>query len=134
MNNLTIQEIAAELGKKIKDDPIMVELNAAHTAYETDEYLQACLKEYEAQQNAIGLEAQKGESADRLLIAKLQGRVDELYKEILNSPVFARLSDAQQAVNELMENVNNIITFNLTGELPSSCTHDCSTCGGCGHH
>ena len=131
MNNLTIQEIAAELGKKIKDDPIMVELNAAHTAYETDEYLQSCLKEYEAQQNAIGLEAQKGESADRLLIAKLQGRVDELYKEILNSPVFARLSDAQQAVNELMENVNNIITFNITGELPSSCTHDCSTCGGC---
>ena len=49
MNNLTIQEIAAELGKKIKDDPRMIELSAAHAAYETDEYLQSCMKEYEAQ-------------------------------------------------------------------------------------
>ena len=70
---------------------------------------------------------------DRLLVAKMQGRVDELYNLIMNNETFVKLSDAQTAVNELMESVNNIITFNITGELPS-CTHDCSSCGGGCHH
>ena len=41
------------------------------------------------------------------------------------------LLEAQEAVNELMNAVNNTITFAITGEMPSNCTHDCSTCGGC---
>lgn len=131
MENRTIEEIAAELGRKIKDDPRIKAMNDAHTAYSTDEALQSYLQEYETQQVAISAEAQKGEGADRLLIAKLQGRVDELYKLIMSNEAFVALGDAQQAVNELMENVNNIITYNITGELPSSCTHDCSSCSGC---
>ena len=35
------------------------------------------------------------------------------------------------AVLELMNAVNATITANITGETPSSCTHNCSTCGGC---
>lgn len=126
---MTIEELAAELGKAIKNDPRIDEMNKARDAYETDEQLQSYLQEYDVQQNAIQAEAQKGESADRLLIAKLQSRVDELYKLIINSEVFSNLNDAQAEVNELMETVNGIITFNITGELPS-CSHDCSSCGG----
>ncbi len=130
---MTIEELAAELGKTIKNDERITELNAAHAAFDADENLQTWLREYEVQQQALQEQAAQPDP-DRLLIAKMQGRVDELYKLILNSEVFARLSDAQSAVNELMESVNNIITFNITGELPSSCTHDCSCCdGGCNH-
>ena len=33
-----------------------------------------------------------------------------------------------------LDKLNNTITFEITGEMPSSCTHDCSTCGGgCSH-
>jgi len=128
----TIEELAAELGKKIKDDPRIDALNKAKTAYETDEQLYAYMNEYNAQQEAISEEAGK-ETPDSEAIAKMQGRIDELYKLIVTSETFNALSEAQMAVNELMENVNNIITFNITGELPS-CTHDCSSCGGsCGH-
>jgi len=128
----TIEELAAELGKKIKDDPRIDALNKAKTAYETDEQLFAYMNEYNAQQEAISEEAGK-ETPDSEAIAKMQGRIDELYKLIVTSETFNALSEAQMAVNELMENVNNIITFNITGELPS-CTHDCSSCGGsCGH-
>jgi len=129
---MTIEELAAELGKKIKEDPRIEAMNKARDEYETNEQLHAYMNEYSAQQEAIQAEAAK-DTPDSLLIAKMQGRVDELYKLIINNEIFARLSDAQEAVNELMENVNNIITFNITGELPS-CTHDCSTCGGgCSH-
>ena len=129
---MTIEELAAELGKTIKEDKRVAELNAARDAFDADMNLQTWLREYEVQQQALQEQAEQSDP-DRLLIAKMQGRVDELYKLILNSEVFARLSDAQSAVNELMENVNNIITYNITGELPQSCTHDCSSCGGCHH-
>ena len=130
---MKIEELAAELGKEIKKDPRIDALNAARTEYETNTLLQSYMDEYETQQIAIEKEASKGAAADKLLIAKMQGRVDELYKLIINSETFAKLSEAQMAVNELMEQVNNIITFNITGEMPS-CTHNCSTCGGGCHH
>ena len=129
---MTIEELAAELGKKIKEDERIKAMNKARDEYETNEQLHAYMNEYSAQQEAIQAEAAKS-NPDSLLIAKMQGRVDELYKLIINNEIFAKLSEAQEAVNELMENVNNIITFNITGELPA-CTHDCSSCGGgCSH-
>ena len=107
-------------------------LTLSQAAYETDEQLIAYMNEYNAQQEAISEEAGK-ETPDSEAIAKMQGRIDELYKLIVTSDTFNNMSEAQMAVNELMESVNNIITFNITGELPS-CTHDCSSCGGsCGH-
>lgn len=128
----TIEELAAELGKKIKEDPRIDALNIAKSEYENDAQLYAYMNEYNAQQEAIQEEAGK-DTPDGAAIAKMQGRVDELYKLIVTSDSFNKLSEAQMAVNELMETVNNIITFNITGELPS-CTHDCSSCGGsCGH-
>ena len=83
----------------------------------------------EVNQKAIEFEAGKPDNEE--LVKKVQARLDELYDKIMEHPVFVRLGQAQDEVNSFMEAVNNIITFNITGELPSSCTHDCSTCGGC---
>ena len=131
---MSIAEIAAQLGKAIKEDDRIKELNAAREAYETSEELRTLMTEYDVNQKAIEFEAAKPELDDELL-KKMQGRLDELYDKIMEHPVFIRLNTAQNEVNEFMENVNSIITYNITGELPSSCTHDCSTCGGaCGHH
>ena len=131
---MTIEEIAAQLGKAIKEDDRIKELNAARDAYETSEELRTLMTEYEVNQKAIEFEAAKPE-LDEDLIRKMQGRLDDLYDKIMEHPVFVRLNAAQNEVNAFMDAVNNIITFNITGELPSSCTHDCSTCGGsCGHH
>ena len=60
----------------------------------------------------------------------IQKRIETLYHEIIEHPVYLALNEAQEAVNMLMNEVNGVITFHITGEMPSSCTHDCSTCGG----
>ena len=127
---MSIAEIAAQLGKAIKEDDRIKELNAAREAYETSEELRTLMTEYDVNQKAIEFEAAKPELDDELL-KKMQGRLDELYDKIMEHPVFIRLNTAQNEVNEFMENVNSIITYNITGEMPSSCTHDCSSCGGC---
>lgn len=129
---MEIMEIAAMLGKKLKEDARLVKLEEARKAYEESKELQKNMLEYEVQQRALQTEVTK-EDKDTHFIEIIQKRIDELYDAITKDPVFMNLNDIQSEVNELMNEVNNTIMFNITGETP--CTHDCSTCGGgCGHH
>ena len=127
---MTIFELAAELGKALKNDEKMIRLENAKNAYEADTDLNKKMIEYEVQQKALQLEITR-EERDTLLVDNIQKRIDTLYREIMEHPVFMELNEAQAEVNELMNAVNQTITFQITGEVPSSCTHDCSTCGGC---
>ena len=130
---MEIFEIAEMLGKTLKEDERLKRLDAAKQAYEKDATLGKALIEYEVQQKAMENEMVKPER-DMQLIDMIQKRIDTLYKEITESPVFVELNAAQTVVNDLMNAVNSTIMYNITGEIPSSCTHDCSTCGGgCSH-
>ena len=129
---MTIFELASELGKALKNDEKLVRLADARKNYENDPDLQKMMVEYEVQQKALQGELTKDER-DTMFIDIIQKRINELYEAIMNHPVFTELNEAQAEVNELMNAVNNTITFEITGDVPS-CTHDCSTCeGGCSH-
>ncbi len=127
---MEIMEIAALLGKTLKEDARLVRLEEAKNAYTSDAELQKKLLEYEVQQTALQGEITKPER-DTAFIDIIQNRIDQLYKEITENPVFIQLNEVQAEVNELMNAVNATITANITGEQPSACTHNCSTCGGC---
>ena len=127
---MTIFEIAAQLGKALKEDEKLLRLNAAKEAYESDADLKKKMIEYEVQQKALQVELTRDER-DTLFIDTIQKRIDTLYKEIMEHPVFVELNRTQNEVNELMNNVNQTIMTQITGEEPSGCTHNCSTCGGC---
>ncbi len=132
MEDTKIFELATALGQTLKADKRLVRLEEAKKNYENEYELQRMLVEYEVQQKALQGEITKDER-DTVFIDLIQKRIDELYKLIMEHPVFAALNEAQSEVNELMNAVNNTITFNITGEQPS-CTHDCSACGGgCAH-
>lgn len=129
---MDIFELAAELGKALKEDDRLKRLENAKDAYESDPALQKMMVEYEVQQKALQGEITKDER-DTLFIETIQRRIDKLYNDIMSHAVFVELNEAQAEVNELMNAVNNTITYNITGEQPS-CTHNCSTCGGgCAH-
>lgn len=125
---MSIYSLAAELGKAIKADERMIRMEAAKQAYEADETIFKLLTEYGVQQEALTKMGDEGE-IDSDAVTRIQDRLDEIYEAITTNPLFIELDEAQAAVNELMATVNNTIMYNATGE--SSCTHDCSTCGGC---
>ena len=127
---MEIFEIAAELGKALKADERLQKLEEAKKAYEENKTLQRNIVEFDVQQKALQQEMVKPEK-DTIFIEVIQKRIDELYKMITEDESFVALNEAQAVVNELMNSVNSTITYNITGELPSSCTHDCSSCGGC---
>ncbi len=127
---MEIMEIAALLGDTLKEDERLKALETAKKAYEADAELQRTMVEYEVQQKALQGELVK-EERDTMFIDIIQKRINELYEKIMNNPTFMALNEAQAEVNELMNAVNNTITYHITGEEPSSCTHNCATCGGC---
>ena len=134
-NQITIDkdnvfELAITLGQALKKDARLVRMEAARKAYESDPDLLTLMKEYEVQQKALENVA-ADQNFDPHMIEMIQDRINVLYADIVAHPTYKELEAAQEAVNEYMNVINNTIMFAITGEMPSSCTHDCSTCGGC---
>ena len=128
---MEIFDLAKELGRVLREDPRLIALEQAKKAYEDDSELKKALVEYEVQQKAMQNEAGKPDR-DLHFIELIQSRIDALYRQITESPAFAELNRAQGEVNALMNQVNQTIMTEITGEEPASgCTHNCSTCGGC---
>lgn len=131
MEQQGIFELAEALGKELKKDERLVRLEIAKQAFDADPALSAMMAEYNVQnmaiENAAGVPTDQG--VDVTLVGQIQARIDELYRQITTHALYIELQKAQDEVNELMNAVNNTITYHITGELPS-CSHDCASCGG----
>lgn len=125
---MEIMELAAELGKKIKEDERIKNLKKAEEAYQSNPDLQRLMVEYNAQNTALTEEYKKPEKDDEF-IKRIERRINELYHEITEHPVMIEYQNAQEIVNQFMNEVNSEISYQITGERP--CSHDCSSCGGC---
>lgn len=127
-----IIELAHALGEEIAKSDEIKNLEATKGEFQTDADLQSKMSEYEADRMLLGQEfAKDSADADEKLIADLRARIEELSSEISKNPKYIAFAEAQQAMNALMADVNAEIKFCITGERPSTCTHDCSSCSGC---
>ena len=129
-----IIELAHKLGEEIAKSDEIKNLEAAKAAFDKDAALQEQMREYETERVLLAQEFSKEpDKADAIAISNLKARLEELSREINSNPIYTEFANAQKAINELMNSVNSEIKFCITGERPSTCTHDCSTCGGCAH-
>lgn len=130
MEREQILDLAAEIGKAVKESELMKAYEAAEAAYVADEALQDKIREYSVQQQLLTEENSKPD-ANAFIIETIQGRLQGLYGEITASKTFVEFSEKQDQVRELLTRINNVMMQQVTGEDPSACTHDCSTCHGC---
>ena len=127
-----IIELAHNLGEEIAKSEEIANLNRTKNAFDADESLQEKMREYEAERLLLGQEFAKDPTeADQRAIADLRARIEELGAQIGSHPKYIIFAEAQRAMNALMADVNEEIKYCITGERPSECTHDCSTCKGC---
>jgi cell fate (sporulation/competence/biofilm development) regulator YlbF (YheA/YmcA/DUF963 family) len=125
-----IIELAHMLGLEIAKSSEMKKLEEAKDAFEANADLQGKMSEYETDRILLTQEYSK-DVADEKLIADLHARIEELATEITTNSLYVAFTQAQAEVNSLMNEVNAEIKYCITGERPSDCTHDCSTCKGC---
>ena len=128
-----IIELAHALGEEISKSDEIKNLEMAKAAFDSDADLQEKMREYDTERMLLGQEFAKDSDADQNVITNLKERLEELSRIITANSNYAEFANAQKAMNDLMNEVNAEIKFCITGERPSECTHDCSTCKGCSH-
>lgn len=126
---MEIMELAAEIGKQIKESPEGVRFLEAKKAYEASTEINNALMEYQIQQQAIT--SSSTDELDGDAIARIDDRMNELYTFITEHPLYKAYEAAEMEMNTLIGRVQSTIIAQVTGKMPSECTHDCSTCGGC---
>ncbi|MBQ8538030.1 MAG: YlbF family regulator [Ruminococcus sp.] len=128
--------LARQMGHAIQDEKAYKDLRTAQTAADNDKELQDLIGEFNLKRMAINNEACK-EERDEEKLRSLNEEMRASYTKIMQNENMIAYNDAKTALDTVMQRVMAIITQSAEGEDPDttdfspSCTHDCSTCGGC---
>ena len=127
-----------ELGKAIQNDERYKNYVEAKLENDKDEELQQLIGEFNLKRENVQLEMNKPEeSRDKAKLDKFNGELQECYEKVMSNEHMASFAVAKNALDNLLQEVQNIITLCCDGEDPDTCqaqrvcTSDCSTCGGC---
>ena len=118
---------ARELGEAIQSSEEMKKVKDLELAQENDEEAKALLQEFNLNRMNLARDMQNGKLKREEAIRKNNEAFDAMLKK---SQVIADYIAAKNEFDALVNQVNQIINFYITGQDPN-CTHDCSTCGGC---
>lgn len=131
-------EAARALGKAIQADEKYLTYLKAKEANDRDNELQAMIGEFNMLRVQLNQEMSKSDK-DNNKITELNEKIKSLYGKIMANKSMMDYNNAKDAMDELLNQINTIITFSANGEDPEtcpatvehSCSGSCSTCGGC---
>ena len=124
---MTIIEKTRELGEMIQESELMKRAKDLEAKQQSDEEASALLKEFELNRLNLARDMQNGKLSREEAIQKNNQAFDELCEK---SPIIREYIEAKQQFDAMVQQVNQILNYYITGTDPN-CTHDCSTCGGC---
>ena len=124
-----------ELGKAIQADERFIRYAKARLQNDNDTELQAAIGEF----NIIRMELDKelnNEERNQEKVDQLNTKLRDTYAKIMSSPAMVEYNTAKAELDQLIGEVNTVISKSLDGEDPETCetvacTGSCSTCGGC---
>lgn len=133
---MDVIELTRELGKAIQADERFIRYAKARLANDTDEDLQNSIGQF----NIKRMELEKAvgdEEKDQEKVKVLNEELRKLYGDIMSSAAMVEYNTSKALLDQMMNEVNTILTKTLDGEDPATCDTDagctgsCSTCGGC---
>lgn len=134
---MDIIEMARELGRAIQADDRYIAYCLAKQANDEDEQLQNLINAFNLKRVELQMEISKPDKNDDT-IQELNNLIKDTYQKIMTNPKMMIYNNTKSAMDQLMSQINNIITMSANGinpdeiNLESLCAGDCSTCGGCG--
>ena len=124
------------LGKAIQQDERFVRYAKARLENDNNKELQASIGEFNIIRMELDREMQSEEKNEDK-VKELNEKLRTIYGEIMSSPVMVEYNTAKVAVDQMLNEINTVISKTLDGEDPetcettAACTGSCSTCGGC---
>ena len=131
---MDIIKMTRELGKELQKDERYIAYINAKNINDNDEKLQKMIHEFEMKRMEISMESGKLEKDDER-INTLNSELQSLYSEIMQNENMMNFSVKRDEMDNLLNEINSIITMCANGEDPDTCqiTHSCSgNCGSCG--
>lgn len=124
---MTIFEKTRELGQMIQDSEEMKAYKAAEAAQQNDPATQDAMSEFNLNRLNLARDMQNGKISREDAVEANNKAFEELCEK---APLIRDYADKKEAFDKMINRVNTIINFYITGST-GDCTHDCSTCGGC---
>ncbi|MDE7097633.1 MAG: YlbF family regulator [Ruminococcus sp.] len=134
---MDIIEMTRELGKALQADDRYTAYMLAKQANDNDTVLQALINGFENMRLQLNEELAKDDK-DTDRIKELDKGIKSNYKQIMSNKNMIVFTAAQNSLESLVNNMNQIITMCANGEDPDTCqpstgcSGSCATCGGCG--
>lgn len=125
-----IFEKARELGEAIIESKEYKEVKEAELRQEQDEEALALLKEYSDVRSRLAAEIQKGD-VDDSRIAEIREELEQAYEKMTTNDSITAYINAQRTFQAIIEQMNNILSFHITGKMPGGCSGNCSSCNEC---
>lgn len=124
-----------ELGKAIQKDERFVRYAKARLANDSDADLQAAIGDFNITRMELDRLLNEDEK-DQLKVDELNKKLRDVYGKIMASPAMVEYNTAKAELDQLVNEINTVISKCLDGEDPETCdtvacTGSCSTCGGC---
>lgn len=134
---MDVIKMTRELGKAIQQDDRYIAYAIAKQVNDDDKDLQADIAKFDSLRNDMR-DAMGSENPDFDRINVIDKETKALYQKIMNNQNMIAFNTAQTALEELITNINQIISLCANGEDPDTCeppkgcSGNCSACGGCG--
>ena len=134
---MDIIEMTRELGKAMQQDDRYIAYTLAKQANDEDEKLQSLINAFNLKRMELQMEIGKPDK-DNDKVQELNEVIKSSYKTIMENPKMAVYQAAKEGLDELLNQINTIISMSANGMDPdqidlesASCVGDCSSCG-CG--
>ena len=133
---MAVIKCVRELGKAIQQDERFIRYAKARLENDNNEELQEAIGNF----NIIRMELDREVSAEEKneeKVKELNEKLRSTYSVIMSSPAMVEYNTAKVELDQLINEVNTVISKALDGEDPetcdtqAACTGSCSTCGGC---
>lgn len=130
--------MARELGKQIQADERYKAYHTARELNDKDESLQKLIADFNEKRMELSAEMAKPDK-DTERLQKFDSEIKSLYADIMRNENMTAFNKAKEDMDNLLSQVNFIITASANGEdpetcpteMPHSCSGSCATCGGC---
>ena len=127
-----VQDCARALGEAIVASEEYQNMQLCEKAAESDPAAAEAMGRYMELHAAINQEM-GNEEPDAEKIARLGREMDEIQQTLSALPAVEEMTAARQRFSGLMDQVNKILEFIITGDVQEGggCSGNCSSCGGC---
>lgn len=128
----TVTECAKALGEAIVASKEYKDMQVAENAAMSDPAVAEAMGHYLEIKGKID-EAMRGQDADPNTLSLYGRQMDEIQQSLNAMPAVDEMTSARQRFSELMNQVNHVLEFIITGEVAQEggCSGNCGSCGGC---